>query len=210
MYYHSAMKNKKDSQKSRENTISFYSKLSNKEKELFRESANLILPEKKALTFDDLIKFEKAKESLLPLKEKYKVSLDELFTFVKAQLFLPVTIFKNKLTVLESSVKYLKEEENLSLHKIAGILGRDQRNIWHIYNKASKKYPENFVISPVKLWIPVSIFSDTKLSALEAIVSYLKEELSLIYHEIALLLKRDDRTIWTVYQRANKKNVKST
>ena len=97
MYYHSAMKNKKDSQKSRENTISFYSKLSNKEKELFRESANLILPEKKALTFDDLIKFEKAKESLLPLKEKYKVSLDELFTFVKAQLFLPVTIFKNKL-----------------------------------------------------------------------------------------------------------------
>jgi len=203
------MKTKKESGTSNENAASFYSKLSEKEKALFRESANLIIPEKKVLTFDDLIKFEKAKESLASLKEKYKINLDELFDFVKEQLFLPVSVFNKEQTVLESVVKYLKEEKNLSLSKISGILGRDQRNIWHIYNKANKKSSKKFSSDKIKFWIPASIFSNTKLSALESVVSYIKDEFSLSYHEIALLLKRNDRTIWTVYQRANKKNVES-
>jgi protein involved in ribonucleotide reduction len=203
------MKTKKESGTSNENAASFYSKLSEKEKALFRESANLIIPEKKVLTFDDLIKFEKAKESLASLKEKYKINLDELFDFVKEQLFFPVSVFNKEQTVLESVVKYLKEEKNLSLSKISGILGRDQRNIWHIYNKANKKSSKKFSSGEIKFWIPASIFSNTKLSALESVVSYIKDEFSLSYHEIALLLKRNDRTIWTVYQRANKKNVES-
>ncbi|MFH1307246.1 MAG: hypothetical protein ABIH72_00140 [archaeon] len=53
--------------------------------------------------------------------------------------------------------------------------------------------------------IPSSIFKDRKLKVLEVLVEYLKEKLNLSYHEIALLLNRDDRTIWTVYSRARKK-----
>jgi len=160
------------------------------------------------LTQEERVKLEKAKKLLLPIKEKYKLTFDELEKLVEEELFFPATILNKKLTVLESVVKYLKEEHCVSLGKISALLGRDERNIWHIYNRTKKKYPKRVIIKKTKFWIPVNIFSNTKLSALEAIVSYLKEEFSLTYHKIALLLKRDDRTIWTVYQRARKKNDK--
>ncbi|GAF99559.1 unnamed protein product, partial [marine sediment metagenome] len=60
--------------------------------------------------------------------------------------------------------------------------------------------------SDIWLNIPSYIFKDRTLSVLEAIVKYLKEERMLSYHEIAVLLKRDDRTIWTVYNRVKKKH----
>ena len=56
--------------------------------------------------------------------------------------------------------------------------------------------------------IPSSIFQDRDLSVLEAIVEYFKEKKELKYSEIARLLNRDDRTIWTSYQRAKEKRDK--
>ena len=56
--------------------------------------------------------------------------------------------------------------------------------------------------------IPIFIFRDRSLSVLEVIVEYLKDKLNLNYHEIAVLLNRDDRTIWTCYNRAKKKRKK--
>jgi hypothetical protein len=53
--------------------------------------------------------------------------------------------------------------------------------------------------------IPTSIFLDRSISVLEAISKYLKEEKNLTYHQIAVLLNRDDRTIWTCYNRAKGK-----
>jgi len=53
--------------------------------------------------------------------------------------------------------------------------------------------------------IPISVLRDRSLKPLEAIVEYLKDIQGLTYHEIAELLNRDDRTIWTVYNRAKKK-----
>ncbi len=40
---------------------------------------------------------------------------------------------------------------------------------------------------------------------MESIVYYMKKELEMNYHDIAVSLNRDDRTIWTVYNRAIKK-----
>ena len=53
--------------------------------------------------------------------------------------------------------------------------------------------------------IPSSILRDRTISVLEAIVEYLKDKKQLTYHEIALLLNRNDRTIWTCYHRVQKK-----
>ena len=53
--------------------------------------------------------------------------------------------------------------------------------------------------------ITVSIFKKEKLSPFEAIVKYLKDDMKLTYHEIGILLNRDERNIWTVYNRARKK-----
>ena len=56
--------------------------------------------------------------------------------------------------------------------------------------------------------IPTSIFRDRALSVLEAISEYLKEKKGMRYSEIAKLLNRDDRTIWTAYKRAKIKREK--
>ncbi|MBU3941589.1 MAG: hypothetical protein KKF74_01620 [Nanoarchaeota archaeon] len=179
------------------------------ERTILKNKIGSSYPFSSRLTQEERVKLEKAKKLLLPIKEKYKLTFDELEKLAEEELSFPATILNKKLTVLESVVKYLKEEQGVSLRRISNLLGRDERNIWHIYNRTRKKYSKKFVIKKIGLWIPVNIFSNTKLSALEVIVSYLKEEFSLTYHEIAILLKRDDRTIWTVYQRARKKNVKS-
>jgi len=62
------------------------------------------------------------------------------------------------------------------------------------------------ITSDIWINIPSYIFKDRTLSVLEAIVKYLKEDRMLLYHDIAVLLKRDDRTIWTVYSRVKKKH----
>ena len=53
--------------------------------------------------------------------------------------------------------------------------------------------------------IPTAILRDRTLKPLEAIVEYLHEHEKLTLHQIAKLLNRDDRTIWTVYNRAKRK-----
>lgn len=55
--------------------------------------------------------------------------------------------------------------------------------------------------------IPTSAVRHRDISILEAIVVYLKDIQSLTYHEIAVLINRDDRTIWTCYNRASKKRI---
>ena len=67
---------------------------------------------------------------------------------------------------------------------------------------------ENKIKRENNINIPIYIFQDRTLSVLETIVEYLKEKLKLTYHEIAVLLNRDDRTIWTCYHRAKEKRKK--
>jgi len=52
--------------------------------------------------------------------------------------------------------------------------------------------------------VPLSIFSG-KLSPLEALVKYLKENIGLRFNEIASKLNRDDRSIWSTYHQAKSK-----
>ncbi|MBN2367780.1 hypothetical protein JXC34_02085 [Candidatus Woesearchaeota archaeon] len=44
---------------------------------------------------------------------------------------------------------------------------------------------------------------------MESAVSYMKDSCGMTYHEIALALNRDDRTIWTVYKRSLQKKVQN-
>jgi len=56
-----------------------------------------------------------------------------------------------------------------------------------------------------KINIPLYVLQDRSLSFMESVVFYMKDEFEMTYHEIAVALNRDDRTIWTVYNRARKK-----
>lgn len=119
----------------------------------------------------------------------------------------PVEIFKNKkLGALEAIVKYLKEEKGWNFAKTAAITERSSKTIWATYAKARKKMPENFQFIMPTSHIPLSIFKDRNLGVQEVIVKYLKENAGLNYHKIAVLLGRNDRTVWTAYDRAIKKS----
>lgn len=116
--------------------------------------------------------------------------------------FIPLSILSNKLGILEAVTKFLVENYNLSISEICSLLDRDYASIWNAYNSSKKKVPDKFS-SFSNISIPLSIFKNREL--VESLVVYLKEVFEFSYHKIALLLNRDDRTIWTVYQRAKKK-----
>ena len=134
--------------------------------------------------------------------------ISKQFKGKKEVVFLPVSIFDNdKLTPKEIIVRYLKENLNLKYKDIAKLLKRNTIPINNCYNRAIKKYHKKIVAKESKYIIPNSVFTN-ELSIFEAIVSYMKDSLKLRYHDIAILLKRNDRTIWTVYHRAKKKNAR--
>jgi len=74
------------------------------------------------------------------------------------------------------------------------------------YKKKRVTVSKDFLNLISKLTLPTYIFRGNNLTALEAIVKYLREEEKLSYNEIALVLDRDERNIWTVYNRVKKKN----
>ena len=121
-------------------------------------------------------------------------------------IYLPISIFNNdSLSALETITKFIKEEIGISFREIGLLLNRDERTIWGAYHSAADKLPERFKIEHHHFGVPIPIIKDRGVSVLEAITEYLKEKLGLKYCQIAPLLNRNDRTIWTVYKRAKKK-----
>lgn len=93
----------------------------------------------------------------------------------------------------------------MPLKKEKGFI--EQKRV-HLKPKELKDRPISF--SPYsELKIPSSIFLDRDVCILEAVIEYLKDKVGMTYHEIAVLLERDDRTIWTSYSRVKKKRAKN-
>ncbi len=134
------------------------------------------------------------------MKDKHELSREDVIKLVelKEKKNIPITIFINKLGVLESLVKYLKENLNMNYKEISRLLERDERTIWTSYNKAVKKQKEPIVIKETNIFLPIEIFKNRKFTPLEAIISYLRER-NLKFSEIAELLQRDQRNIQKAY-----------
>ena len=152
-------------------------------------------------TLNYLKKFGLSSEQIIELVNKLlKVPVEE-------EIKVPISVFKNDyLGSLETIVKYLRENLLLSFKQIGALTNRNEIALAVSYRNAKKKLEDKFVVEEISPYsIPVKILQDRELSVLENIVSYLKDTFGLTYHKIALLLNRNDRTIWTVYQRAKKK-----
>lgn len=128
----------------------------------------------------------------------------DVSSFPDDNILLPVSIFSSGASCLESISKYLKDVAGLRYCRIADLLNRDDRTIWGACRSANEKSDEFFADNSC-MKVPLSIFKDRKLSVLEALAEYMKDELSMRYCSIAAALGRDQRTIWTVYSRAKKK-----
>jgi len=136
------------------------------------------------------------------LRDEYNLSRDEIDKIIKQEEFeIPVAIFSKKLGCLESLTKYMKENLNMSYHEIAKELNRDDRTIWTAYKKSQEKQRELLSIKETKVLLPISIFKDRRFTVFESIVWYLRGK-GMKYSEIAELLDRNQRNIWTVYSRA--------
>ena len=140
------------------------------------------------------------------LKDEHHASDEQIRALLAEQeTRLPGAIFANdKLSGLETIVKFLKENKSRKLHEIAVLLNRDDRSIWTTYNNARKKMKEALATTPSAFFVPADIFAERRLSVLETLATHLKES-GMTLHEIAVALHRDDRTIWTVCKRAEKK-----
>lgn len=95
--------------------------------------------------------------------------------------------------------KSVKNRDSGSLFSSKDI---DYNELKILYEKL-KKHIE--VIEKQKRSIPLFVFS-SKLSGLETIVKYLKENLHLDFKEIGVLLGRSVKTVWQAYNFSNKKH----
>jgi hypothetical protein len=121
-------------------------------------------------------------------------ALEAVITDYKNHKNIPLSIYYDKkLGILEATVKYLKENQNLSYHEIAIILNRDDRTIWTTYNKACKKHKELFIASGET--IDPHIFSKREVAPLKTIVIYLKSK-GMSLTNISLTLNRSYKNIW--------------
>ncbi|MEM3373894.1 MAG: hypothetical protein QXE31_01605 [Candidatus Woesearchaeota archaeon] len=149
--------------------------------------------------------FSKVLNSLLnEIKEKNGLQEYEIkIYFEKKEIQIPCSIFEKDLGILEAIVKYLHENLNLSFKEISKLIKRSHSNVISSYNNAVKKKKNLFNNINYKYSIPLSIF-EKKLTCFESICLYFKDRgLKLI--EIAKLLNRNNKTIWTIYIRALKK-----
>jgi 16S rRNA C967 or C1407 C5-methylase (RsmB/RsmF family) len=80
----------------------------------------------------------------------------------------------------------------------------DKKEITSLINKQIEDYFTSKYQKEQELLLPVTIFK-YKLSSLEIIVKYCRENLNLGFTEIAKLLNRNPKTIWATYNKAKQK-----
>jgi len=138
------------------------------------------------------------------LKQKYNYSDEEIYKLWNNDVpQIPAVIFAGKLSPAEALTKFLKENRDLSYHEISQLISRDERGVWANYKRAAKKMPWPFEIRD-GITVPASIFNSNK-SILESLVSYLKDVKKMRNKKISQLLNKNTANIWTVYNRAKKK-----
>ena len=127
----------------------------------------------------------------------------ELSRDSSTNIHIPSCIFSRELSSYETIVKFLKEAYSLSIQEIAKLLFKKKQSVWRAYTEACKTHPQSLSVTNLFFPIPISIFSQDK-TTLECLVVFLKDEYKLSYSEVASLIMRDDRTVWTVYQKAKR------
>jgi hypothetical protein len=161
---------------------------------------------------------KKLDEVLSFLKTAYHVEPEDVLQLIKTQekqekeeqaCFIPVSLFSAvPVSSLEAITLYLREEKHMTFTAMALLLGRNQIALSTTYRNARKKYAFQLKISESQWHIPAVLFRNRTLSVLEVIVLYLKKDCHMQNSTIAVVLKKDPRTIWTVLQRIQKKGVR--
>jgi DNA-binding CsgD family transcriptional regulator len=121
----------------------------------------------------------------------------------------PISLFRStELSAYELITTYLKESLGMTLTQIAKATGRNPQAVYITLRNAREKLKNPLSLEYSENDIPLKIIADRDFSILECIVAYLVEKKGLSLAEISKLLYRDNRTIWTIYDRFKKKREK--
>lgn len=134
------------------------------------------------------------------LKTEHNLSDAELNSLLVSEFAIPVSIFSGVLSPAEAIVKYLKENENLTIKKISEYLGKDEKTVWASYDRSKKKDKKYFKKLDNDVYIPISQYNK-KISVLESTVIFLKDNLEFSGIKISKLLNKKPSTVWTAYKR---------
>jgi len=140
------------------------------------------------------------------LNSKYGVTPEQALKAVQLitdERGIPLSIFNPALGSLESIVKYFREELFLDYDTIARILYRNAGPIGITYRRTKTKFKGRLDISSEEM-LPISVFQNRRLSVFENIAHHLEKN-GHDWHEIARILHRDDKTVWTILDRAKRK-----
>ncbi len=140
------------------------------------------------------------------------VRMSELMTGVvreKKIVSVPIALFQNEgLSAYELITTYLKQNLGMKLTEIAKATARNPQAVYITLRNAKEKLKIPLSFEYSEFDIPLKIITDRNYSILECIVAYLVEKKQLSLVEISKLLYRDNRTIWTIYDRFKKKREK--
>ena len=118
---------------------------------------------------------------------------------------IPVSIFNTDLPPLEAIVRFLRESQQKGTNEIARLLCKKPASVSEAYRNAKSK---EFKFKSTDVFIPILEFQNSPdLSILEVVVTCLRSN-NLKFKEIANLLGKDPKTVWTCFSRAKKKNKK--
>ncbi|MEK6967793.1 MAG: hypothetical protein AABX51_04135 [Nanoarchaeota archaeon] len=149
--------------------------------------------------------------------KKFDVSPSKAIELATSEKSVPLSIFSTESGPLESFVVHLHNNENLSFSEISKLLNRSYQTIWMSFkagnlklktvqlNESQRNLLKSLNLNSLSdLTIPLKVFSQKNLSIYESLVKHLHQE-GFRFRDIAILLNRDQRTIWTIYSRARKK-----
>lgn len=133
------------------------------------------------------------------LEERHGYTPTEVLDLIAEDKSIPATAFSTELSPLQAAVTYLHDHDHQGFPAIAEHLKRSYRAVWGAYHAGG------IAITATTYTIPLAAIDDHH-SVLECVVTHLKEHHHLRLAEIAKLLNKDPRTIWTTWDRAKKKN----
>jgi DNA-binding CsgD family transcriptional regulator len=124
----------------------------------------------------------------------------------EAVFLIPSSIFSDRrLSFTESIVDSLWCEMHLGQSDIARLLGIDRRNVHTLLKRAALKKPEPSIkVTESNIFIPITVFQQRAGPSLEALVLYLKG-LGLKNKDIARILARSEKTVWTAISRGERR-----
>ena len=91
---------------------------------------------------DKNVSLDMLRESLQQKRIVMEVEVKDIMEKETSETTIPLSIFSKDLGILETVVKFLKDEGKLSFSEIAAYIKRDYKTIWTSYAQAKRKIIE--------------------------------------------------------------------